>query len=65
MTYSDFLEWNKKCFDEANDETKTFVRALCKSFSIVKIVDMETTASFSACSFFFDMSKKVCVVAPR
>ena len=67
MSYEQFVEWNRECFNSASDEKREFLRQICKNImdGQVNLMDMESSVEFQAAGLYFNTKKMVCIYNPR
>ena len=66
-TYSQFIEWNRKCIDELVDAERDFLLQLCNKINMkeISLMDLESCAVFKADKIYYDRRKNICIVNPR
>jgi len=67
MTYEDFLEWNRICIDKMNNGDRLWTLGLCQRINgnKLRLMDLESCATFTACSIYFGQDSKLCIINGR
>ena len=67
MTYEQFVEWNRECFNSASDEERGFLKQICMSITNGRIglMDLESCSQFQASGVYFNPTKMICIFNPR
>jgi hypothetical protein len=67
MTYTQFLDWNMKCFDSLNETEQKWIIHLCQLIKKKKInlIDEEICCEQLAENVYFNEHKEICIMSPR
>ena len=67
IQYEEFINWNRRCFNELLNPDFAWLKVLCKRITDKKIsiVDMETAIELQASYIYFDKKKNICIACPR
>lgn len=66
-TYDDFRLFNKKCIQQLSFEDQAWLWGLCRRIdsNSITTMDMEDCGEWTACGFFYNVDKKLCIIHPR
>jgi hypothetical protein len=65
MNYADFLEWNRKCLLELDNDDLAWVVGFCKRVYMINSTDMESCVEFEIDGFYYNKDKKFCIHTVR
>jgi hypothetical protein len=65
--YDDFHRFCVNCITDLTRSERIWLNVFCNQINdgIINIVDEESFVEFTACSFYFNINRELCIVSPR
>jgi len=67
VTYSRFLDWNRRCLENQGYVELNWLLELCDRIkkNRIQLMDLESCAAFSASGIYYNDDGQLCIVNPR